>query len=112
MSNKRGQVLRDVADMIDEGIKNQNYGHPHNDYRCVTNMFNAYLQKKHGPNHTPLDPVDGIIFMTLVKISRLASSPNHEDNWADLAGYAGCGVDVAAVEREKERDRIVLETEE
>jgi hypothetical protein len=36
--------------------------------------------------------------MALVKISRITPSPNIDDHWIDLAGYAACGGEV--VERE------------
>ena len=26
---------------------------------------------------------------------RLAASPNHEDSWVDLVGYAACGAELA-----------------
>lgn len=104
LENERGNLLRKVADIIDQGERNKNYGHPHDDYKCVTDMFNAYLWKAYDPEAGQCDmehylkPTDGIIFMCLVKIARIATSPTHEDNWADLAGYAGCGRDVAKMD--------------
>jgi hypothetical protein len=34
--------------------------------------------------------------MALVKIARLANSPDHMDSWIDIAGYAACGGEIAA----------------
>ena len=28
-------------------------------------------------------------------VARLAASPNHEDSWVDLVGYAACGAELA-----------------
>ena len=35
------------------------------------------------------------IKMTLLKIARIASNPNHEDNWVDGCGYLACGGELA-----------------
>lgn len=43
---------------------------------------------------TPFSPLDVAAMMALVKISRMATSPNHLDNWDDLAGYAVCGAGI------------------
>ena len=32
-----------------------------------------------------------------IKISRLIESPNHQDSWDDIAGYADCGKRVTSV---------------
>jgi hypothetical protein len=44
---------------------------------------------------TPFTPGDVAAMMALVKIARMATSPNHLDNWDDLAGYAICGAGIA-----------------
>lgn len=43
---------------------------------------------------TPFSPLDVAAMMALVKIARMATSPNHLDNWDDLAGYAVCGAGI------------------
>lgn len=43
----------------------------------------------------PFTPGDVAAMMALVKIARMATSPNHLDNWDDLAGYAICGAGIA-----------------
>lgn len=42
----------------------------------------------------PFSPGDVAAMMALVKIARMATSPNHLDNWDDLAGYAVCGAGI------------------
>ena len=32
-----------------------------------------------------------VLLLTLLKVSRLAWSPDHQDSWVDLAGYAALG---------------------
>lgn len=43
---------------------------------------------------TSFSPGDVAAMMALVKIARMATSPNHLDNWDDLAGYAVCGAGI------------------
>jgi len=42
-------------------------------------------------------PVDVAIMSALIKVARLIESPGHRDSWLDLAGYAACGYQCAAV---------------
>jgi hypothetical protein len=35
--------------------------------------------------------LDVAAMMALLKVSRMKTSPEHLDNWDDLAGYAICG---------------------
>ena len=37
---------------------------------------------------------DCAIKMTLLKIARIASNPEHMDNWVDACGYMACGGEV------------------
>ena len=46
-----------------------------------------------------VDPHDVALAMILVKIVRLANSPEHHDSWADIAGYAALGYDSARYQR-------------
>jgi hypothetical protein len=36
--------------------------------------------------------------MTLLKIARIASNPQHADNWVDGCGYMACGGEVSTNE--------------
>lgn len=47
-------------------------------------MWSAYLGR-------PIAPHDVAAMMALLKVSRIAWSPNRADHWLDLAGYAACG---------------------
>jgi hypothetical protein len=37
------------------------------------------------------DARDVAIFEIMVKVARLAETPDHFDSWTDIAGYAACG---------------------
>jgi hypothetical protein len=42
------------------------------------------------PNDLPTG-MDTAVKMTLLKIARIASNPDHDDNWVDGCGYLACG---------------------
>ncbi len=43
-----------------------------------------------------IDEADVAVMGALIKVARLAETPDHEDSWVDLAGYAACGRQVTA----------------
>ena len=57
------------------------YGHPQDDFSRVAHMT------------TPLagcrDPIlRHVLYMIIVKICRLITTPDHQDSWLDIVGYA------------------------
>lgn len=57
------------------------YGHPADDFGKVTAMAQGLWGR--GPE----TPEEHALYMILVKLSRLASSPDHRDSMVDVAGY-------------------------
>ena len=94
MSNtERAKLLTDAASIID-GDRNVQYGNPIDDFSLTASMWQEYLRRIMVTRNTDevyLDPHDVAVMMMLVKISRLAQSPEKHDHWLDIAGYAGCG---------------------
>lgn len=91
-------LLRQAADIV-AGSRALAYGDPNDDFNCTAQMWSAYLHHRQhvtgkGASYA-LTPVDVAVMMLLVKISRLAKTPNHADSWRDIAGYAACGARVA-----------------
>lgn len=68
------------------------YGHPSDDFARVAKMAEAI---KDCPD--PL--LRHVLYMILVKVSRLAKTPSHIDSLIDIAGYARTGAMV--LERQK-----------
>jgi len=92
-STERSKLLTDAALVID-GDRNVQYGNPIDDFSLTANMWQEYLRRIMVTRNTEelyLDPHDVAVMMMLVKISRLAQSPEKHDHWLDIAGYAGCG---------------------
>jgi hypothetical protein len=94
--NSRTDVLQ-TADTLVNGDRDNQYGDPIDDFRKTASLWTVYLNavREERPH---LIPHDVAVMMCLLKISRIAWSPENKDHWVDLAGYAACGWD--CVERE------------
>lgn len=85
-----------------------NYGKPEDNFQRIANRWNAHLVNKFGENpltHRPdgvfLDATDVALMCADLKIARLENTPNHQDSWVDLAGYAACGAEIALASKDK-----------
>ena len=83
----RIEVLEEAQHLITKD-RNEDYGDPSSNFRCIADMWTAYLDHK-------IEPHDVAALMILVKLSRVQSSPDKRDSWVDIAGYAGLGAEVA-----------------
>lgn len=57
------------------------YGHPQEDFGRVVHMAEPLAQCKDAV-------LRHVLYMIIVKICRLIVTPNHEDSWLDIVGYA------------------------
>lgn len=81
----RSQVLEKAADIISRD-RNTDYGAPEDNFLTIAQLWAAYTGKF-------FEPHDVAAMMALVKIARIRTSPQKEDHWVDLAGYAACGAE-------------------
>jgi nucleoside 2-deoxyribosyltransferase len=96
----RADILTEAKALI-TGNRNAQYGPPTQDFRRTAEMATAFGFRFVGhADGAPedLEPHHVSIFMMLLKISRLAWSPNKRDSWVDIPGYAGCGWECAVEE--------------
>ncbi len=101
--NQRSKLLN-LAESLVNGDRNVQYGDPRADFLRTALLWETYLNGAHQRHVTEegddvpvvIEPHDVAILMMLLKISRLAWSPDKEDTWADIAGYAACGWDCVA----------------
>lgn len=70
------------------GDRQAAYDSPERNFARIAAMWTAYLGR-------PIAPHDVAAMLALVKLARIVTSPTHQDNWTDLAGYAACGAEVA-----------------
>lgn len=75
------------------GQREQDYGTPEDSFEMISKLWTVYLDYA-----TKIDAHDVAAMMALLKIARIAKSPDHMDSWCDLAGYASCGGELAGKE--------------
>lgn len=72
------------------GQRENEYGVPEDSFEMIGKLWTVYLDCA-----TKIDAHDVAAMMALLKIARIAKSPDHMDSWCDLAGYASCGGEIA-----------------
>lgn len=88
MTTIRRALLNEAADIID-GDRNETYGGPESSFAVIADFWSVYLGEK-------IEPRQVAVMLALLKIARIkTTSGKHRDSWLDLAGYAGCGWEVA-----------------
>ena len=76
-------VLEEAGGLVD-GPREATYGHPMDDFTAVGDAAESL-----GIDPTK-DALSHALYMMLVKIQRLAQTPDHRDSVVDIAGYARC----------------------
>ena len=78
--------------------RNTSYGSPEDNFRQTAAIWNVHLQGRgllaEGKS---LGPEDVAALMIGLKLARLVTSIDKADTWVDIAGYAACGAEVAAL---------------
>lgn len=88
----RQRVLKEAERCVC-GHREQDYGTPEDSFEMTGKLWTVYLNYA-----TKIDAEDVAAMMALLKIARIAKSPDHMDSWCDLAGYASCGGEIAGKE--------------
>lgn len=96
VSSRKGCLDTAAAAVL--GDRALNYGSAEDNFSRIAILQNAYLDVRKADRSAPLTPHDVTMFSILLKIARLANTPDHADSWADIAGYAACGAEVNAVQ--------------
>ena len=76
------------AQRIVTGARRAAYGPPENNFRRISDLWNAHLINTGRP--AVFQPRDVAAFMILMKMARLAETPDHRDSIVDIIGYAAC----------------------
>lgn len=85
-----------TADSVVNGARADVYGGPEDSFQLIARLWEPYLTAKCiSLDGACIEPEDVAVMMGLLKVARLAQSPDHEDSWVDLAGYAACGAEIA-----------------
>ena len=95
----RHRVLKEAEKCVC-GQREQDYGGPEDSFRLIAELWEPYIRERlvsKGAD-VSIEPHDVAVMMGLLKVARIASNPQHMDNWVDLAGYAACGGEIAGRE--------------
>lgn len=92
----REKVL-DTAKQYICGPREEAYGSPEEGFKLTATLWETYLRSRCVPPGyvISIEPEDVAIMMALLKISRLAATPDHMDGWIDIAGYAALGGEIS-----------------
>lgn len=86
MNTPGTEILLEAHRLVNQD-RQSNYGHPADDYRSVTEIFDALTGIK-------LNPRDALLFMVSVKLARLRTNFDggqlHYDSLLDAIGYLTC----------------------
>ena len=87
MSDAKTDVLAE-AQRIVTGARRQAYGTPEDNFRRISNLWNAHMVNT--GREAVFQPRDVATLMTLMKLARLVETPNHRDSIVDAIGYLAC----------------------
>jgi hypothetical protein len=82
---KANTLLRTAATILQK--RGKDYGTMRENHQRIADIWTVIMQKEVTPEQVAL-------CMAGVKIARLVQSPEHEDSWLDLAGYAAVGAEI------------------
>lgn len=77
------------AEATINGPRQNDYGDKLTNFSQISMMVQGLLAHKLLPD-SRITPEDITLIMIIVKMARLAKSPDHYDSILDIAGYAGC----------------------
>lgn len=66
--------------------RNATHGEPEDNFQLIADYWNTFLKPV-----KPITPHEVAVMMIFVKLARISISPEHDDHWVDIAGYAACG---------------------
>lgn len=97
---KRAEFLDDVGKIL--GNREKQYGSPDAVFEAIAQMISAYLTERLGIPVT-VTKSDVAVIQIINKIARIGVNMGHMDSWADIVGYAACGVEAGHIGEPTER---------
>lgn len=89
----RSDLLKQAEALIN-GDRASDYGSARSNFCRIKQGWNIIIQAAL-TTHGEINEGHVALMMSWVKIARLSQSIDHEDSWADLAGYAALGSELA-----------------
>lgn len=91
----REEILWDAKECVCNS-RNKEYGAPEDNFALIASLWTEYL-------NIPVSALDVSIMMILLKIARLKGTAPTDDCFIDICGYAACGGEIMAAEKEREQ---------
>lgn len=89
---KRSDILTKALETVTQ--RQQVHGKPENTFGAIAGMWSVYLSELIG-QEVELKDHQAAMMVGLLKVARSIKSPEHADNFVDLAGYAACAGELA-----------------
>jgi hypothetical protein len=89
---ERQRILEEAIKCVTRD-RNASYGSPEDNFNHIADLWNAQLKSRLG--EFKFTALDVAVMFCLMKIARIRTSPDKDDNYIDLAGYAACAADCA-----------------
>lgn len=98
----RREILQ-AAERCVCGDRDNEYGGPENSFALIAQLWEPIIRARCVSPGADVfvDAVTVSLLMAELKIARAATNTGHMDSWVDLAGYAACGGEIAAMGAEK-----------
>ena len=86
------QTVLEEAQVIVSGVRRAAYGPPEDNFKRIADLWNVHLVNT--GREGSITPKDVAAFMMLMKVARLAETPDHRDSIVDIIGYAACYAEI------------------
>ena len=88
----RKETLKQAIQCVCNDREKQ-YGSPEDNFKVIASLWSTYKSVE-------ITATDVTMMMALLKIARIKTGTATEDSFADLAGYAACGSEIASNNRQ------------
>ena len=89
------ELLTEAAELVG-GDREASHGDKLENHAKIARLWNAYLAIRPARPKDPLSALDVAHMMVLLKVARTQLGGFNEDDWRDMAGYAGVAAEIAA----------------
>ena len=84
----RADILDTAKEYVTK-VRAADHGDMKDNFNTIGEYWSVHLGVK-------VDAVDVAVMMTLLKVARIKSNPQHPDNWVDACGYMACGGEIVS----------------
>lgn len=106
---ERQRILEEAIKCVTRD-RNASYGSPEDNFNHIADLWNAQFKSRLG--EFKFTALDVAVMFCLMKIARIRTSPDKDDNYIDLAGYAACAADCATPAPPKIKSNPLVSKEE